>query len=345
MDQSRSVIEFGLPWAFALLPLPLLVWWLCPPAASGGRGLRVPFYQRVKMLPGGSDTGGSLNSLLGIFVKTAAWLLLVLAAAQPRWMGPPQSATSEGRDLMLALDLSGSMATEDFAVRGRPIDRFSVVRAVARQFVLDRHGDRVGLVLFGTRAFLQAPVTPDLATVATLLDESEVGLAGEETAMGDAIGLAVKHLRERPAEERVLVLLSDGVSNAGLLDPVKGAELAREAGVRIYTIGVGSDEQVVSTLFGRQMIPGAAELDEGTLRAVADETGGSYFRADDTESLLRVYAELDKLEPTEGATSTIRPVRELFFWPLGGALALCGLLGLGRAGSELASIIPRRTLV
>jgi Ca-activated chloride channel family protein len=178
-----------------------------------------------------------------------------------------------------------------------------------------------------------------------LLDESEVGLAGDETALGDAIGLAVKHLRDRPAEQRVLVLLSDGASNAGVLEPAKAAELAREAGVRIYTIGVGGEPRVVSTLFGPQALPGAPELDEATLRAVAKETGGSYFRADDTESLLRVYSEIDKLEPTEGEQSTVRPVRALFFWPLGGAMALSALLGLGRAGSELASIVPRKLSV
>lgn len=339
------MIEFGLPWAFLLLPLPLLMWWLCPPAPRGGAALRIPFYQRVRALSGQGEGGASRAGWVSVFVKSAAWLLLVVAAAQPQWMGPPQSVTSEGRDLMLALDLSGSMSTEDFEVRGRPIDRFRVVQAVARRFVLDRQGDRVGLVLFGTRAFLQAPVTPDLTTVAALLDESEVGLAGEQTALGDAIGLAVKHLRERPADERVLVLLSDGANNAGVLEPAKAAELAQEAGVRIYTIGVGSNARVVSTLFGRQVIPGAAELDEATLRAVSDETGGTYFRADDTESLLRVYAEIDELEPTEGETSTIRPVRALFFWPLGGAMALAAVLGLGRAGVELASIIPRRSLV
>lgn len=339
------MIEFGLPWAFLLLPLPALAWWLCPPAPQGGGALRIPFYQSVQALPGQGEGGSSRAGIAALLVKSAAWLLLVVAAAQPQWMGPPQSVTSRGRDLMLALDLSGSMATEDFAIRGRPIDRFSVVRAVARQFALDRHGDRVGLVLFGTRPFLQAPVTPDLETVATLLDESEVGLAGDETALGDAIGLAVKHLRDRPEEQRVLVLLSDGASNAGVLEPAKAAELAREAGVRIYTIGVGGEPRVVSTLFGPQALPGAPELDEATLRAVAKETGGSYFRADDTESLLRVYSEIDKLEPTEGEQSTVRPVRALFFWPLGGAMALSALLGLGRAGSELASIVPRKLSV
>jgi len=336
------VIEFALPWAWLLLPLPLLVWWLLPPAADAGGALRIPFFQSVKSLAGQRARGASAAGIASLLLKATAWLLLVGAAAQPQWMGPPQPVRSRGRDLMLALDLSGSMATEDFSVRGRPIDRFSVVRAVARQFALDRRGDRVGLVLFGTRPFLQAPVTADLETVAKLLDESEVGLAGDDTAIGDAIGLAVKHLRERPADERVLVLLSDGASNAGVLEPAKAAELAREAGVRIYTIGVGGEDRVVQTFFGPQTIPGSSDLDEKTLRAVAKATGGSYFRAGDTESLQRVYAEIDKLEPTEGEQAMVRPVHALFYWPLGGALALAATLGLGRVGVDLASIASTR---
>lgn len=336
------MIEFALPWAWLLLPLPLLVWWLLPPAADAGGALRIPFFQSVKSLAGQRARGASAAGIASLLLKATAWLLLVGAAAQPQWMGPPQPVHSRGRDLMLALDLSGSMATEDFSVRGRPIDRFSVVRAVARQFALDRRGDRVGLVLFGTRPFLQAPVTADLETVAKLLDESEVGLAGDDTAIGDAIGLAVKHLRERPADERVLVLLSDGASNAGVLEPAKAAELAREAGVRIYTIGVGGEDRVVQTFFGPQTIPGSSDLDEKTLRAVAKATGGSYFRAGDTESLQRVYAEIDKLEPTEGEQAMVRPVHALFYWPLGGALALAATLGLGRVGVDLASIASTR---
>jgi len=336
------MIEFGLPWAWLLLPLPLIAWWLLPPAAARGGALRIPFFGSVKALAGQRAGGASAAGIASLLLQSAAWLLLVGAAAQPQWIGPAQPVRSRGRDLMLALDLSGSMATQDFTVRGQPMDRFSVVRAVARQFALDRRGDRVGLVLFGTRPFLQAPVTADLETVAKLLDESEVGLAGDDTAIGDAIGLAVKHLRERPADKRVLVLLSDGASNAGALDPRKAAELAREAGVRIYTIGVGSEDRVVQTFFGPQTIPGTSDLDEKTLRAIAKATGGSYFRADDTESLLRVYAEIDKLEPTEGEQTTVRPVRALFYWPLGGALALAAALGLGRMGSDLASLASTR---
>ena len=330
------MIEFALPWVFALLPVPFLVWRFLPPAPESGAGLRIPFFGRVAALAGAAafDRGGW--GTLALTVKILAWVALVAAAAQPRWVGPPQAVATQGRDLMLALDLSGSMATEDFSVRGRAVDRFSVVRAVARQFVLDREGDRVGLVLFGTRAFLQAPITPDLQTVATLLDESEVGLAGEETALGDAVGLAVKHLRDRPAEERVLVLLSDGANNAGVLDPDVAAALAHRAGVRIYAIGVGSDGD-------RTRLGGPrGDLDEATLRAVAESTGGTYFRARDTEGLLHVYAEIDRLEPTDGAATTVRPVRALFAWPLAMAFAGTALLGLRRVGAEVASLLSGR---
>src|SRR5262249_17704196 len=256
--------------------------------------------------------------------------------------GPPQEVAARGRDLMIALDLSGSMGTPDFEIHGQAVDRFSAVRAVAKRFALERKGDRVGLVLFGTRAFLQAPLTPDLAAVAELLDESEVGLAGEQTAIGDAIGLAVKHLRDRPAERRVLVLLSDGASNAGGLDPKKAAELARDAGVRIYASGVGSGQRPLATLLGARVVGGSSDLDEAALREIADATGGSYFRADDSEGLTRVYREIDALEPTEGKAATVRPVRALFPWPLGGALAIAGLIGLAGAGREAASLAAAR---
>ena len=269
-------------------------------------------------------------------------MLLVAAAAQPQWIGPPQAVPTQGRDLMLALDLSESMRTADFEVGGRAVDRFRVVRAVARDFTLSRTGDRVGLVLFGTRAFLQAPLTPDLATVAKLLDESEVGLAGQATAIGDALGLSVKHLHERPEGERVLVLLSDGENNAGVLDPKRAAELARDAGVRVYTIGVGTGAANGNPRAQRRPVNGPAGADEATLREIATITGGRYFRADDTESLVGVYREIDALEPTSGDPATVRPVRALFPWPLAGALALSGLLGLGGAAQQAAPLLVGR---
>lgn len=336
------MIDFALPWALLLLPLPLLAWWALPPAPEGrGGSLRVPFYGALAALPSRSE-GHSNRRRAATSIKALAWIALVVAAAQPRFVGEPQALTTEGRDLMLALDLSGSMAMEDFDVQGRAVDRLTVVNAVAREFVRNREGDRVGLVLFGSRAYLQAPLTFDRETVVEMLSEAELGLAGEETAIGDAIGLAVKHLRHRPADERVLVLLSDGANNVGTLEPLRAAEIAAEEGVRIYTIGIGSGEQVVQTPFGPRRVGSDAELDERTLHAVADLTGGHYFRARDTEGLLEIYRRIDILEPTEGEAVTVRPTRSLFHWPLAAALALVAALPLASLAAETVAGARRR---
>ena len=192
------------------------------------------------------------------------------------------------------------METPDFEIQGQALDRFTVVRAAAKSFIDERGGDRVGLVLFGSRAYLQAPLTLDHATLDAMLDEAEIGLAGEETAIGDAIGLAVKHLRERPAEERVLILLSDGANNAGVLEPVQAAEIAAAEGIRIYTIGLGTGAGAVRTPFGTRLAPGAGALDEATLHLVAELTVGAYFRARDTAGLVGAHQQIDALETTEG---------------------------------------------
>ncbi len=336
-------MDLATPWALLLLPLPLLAWWLLPPARlEGGAALRVPFYASLRELAHGSNSA-PVSRRLALGLKSLAWLLLVLAAAGPRMVGEPRSVTTHGRDLMLALDISGSMAIEDFDVRGHPVDRLHVVNAVAREFVRNRDGDRIGLILFGSRAYLQAPLTFDRETVVEMLDEAELGLAGKETAIGDAIGLAVKHLRDLPAEERVLVLLSDGASNAGVLEPLRAAEIAKTQGVRIYTIGIGADGPVVQTPFGARRLGGNADLDEETLRRIAGLTGGSYFRARDTQGLLDVYRQIDVLEPTEGEAATVRPTRSLFYWPLAGALLLAGLLLAGHTQDSWRQLGVRRT--
>lgn len=322
------MIELATPWLLLLLPLPPLAAWLLPAARPGrGAALRVPFYAALSADGAGGSRG--LRRVGVVAAKLLAWTLLVLAAAGPRWVGEPQSVPTTGRDLMLALDVSGSMAQPDFVVNGRPVDRHAVVNAVARDFVARREGDRVGLILFGTRAYLQSPLTADRGAVTEMLEESEVGLAGQETAIGDAIGIAVKRLRERPSDDRVLILLSDGASNAGVLDPLQAAELAAREGIRIYTIGVGADAQ---SWLGLSV---GSDLDEPTLRAIADRTGGAYFRARDTQGLIEIYRSIDQLEPTEGDAATVRPLRDLFHWPLAasaataGALALFGMLGEG----------------
>lgn len=338
------MITFGLPWLMALLPVPWLVRALLPAAKPAqSAALRVPFFAHLAGRAGVATRGTPRTSWMRWAVLSLAWLLLLVSAAQPQWLGPARAVPTEGRDLMLALDVSGSMAQEDFTASGRTVDRLAVVRAVADQFVADRTGDRVGLVLFGSRAYLQAPPTADLQTVRDFLGEAEVGLAGKETAIGDAIGLAVKHLRKRPEGDRVLVLLSDGASNAGVLDPMLAADLAKKEGVRIHTIGVGADRMAVNTLFGTQIVDPSADLDEKTLAAVAEMTGGHAFRAKSTEGLVEVYRQIDALEPTDGEELFVRPTKQLFYWPLAAAFALSAayaassILRPGRAAPPTSS--------
>jgi Ca-activated chloride channel family protein len=340
MDPEDWMIDFVLPWALLLLPLPLLAWWWLPSAPEGRSGaLRVPFYASLAASSAGSSDRTKRNAAV-LTLKIAAWVLLVLAAAQPRWIGEPRTVTHHGRDLMLALDLSGSMATPDFDVSGVAVDRLTVVNAVARSFVQEREGDRVGLILFGTRAYLQAPLTLDRETVVQMLGEAEIGLAGEETAIGDAIGLAVKHLRDRPAEERVLVLLSDGANTTGVLGPDQAAELAARESVRIHSIGIGSDSAFIQTPLGPRSI-GAGGLDEAALQRISETTGGRFFRARDTAGLIDVYRQIDALEPTEGDAARVRPTRALFYFPLGASLVIAAALLAWRLASEMGLSLRR----
>ncbi|MCG6943383.1 MAG: VWA domain-containing protein [Thiohalocapsa sp.] len=314
----------ALPWALALLPLPLLVRRALPPAQTGGGGaLRVPFFAALieERRPGAR--GARWPAWAGI----AAWGLLVLAAARPQWVGEPMTLPLSGRDLMLAVDISGSMREQDMVIGGRVVDRLTAVKAVAGDFIERRQGDRLGLILFGQQAYPQTPLTFDRDTARTLLFESAVGLAGRETAIGDAIGLAVKRLRDAKTDERVLILLTDGTNTAGTIAPLKAAELAAQAGVRIYTIGVGGDPR---SAFGLTL--GRNPLDEATLKAIAQTTGGRYFRARDVEELQSIYAMLDELEPVESDQAILRPVDELYAWPLAAALALSAVAVAGRAG-------------
>jgi len=254
-----------------------------------------------------------------------AWILVILAAARPQWIGEMVSLPTTGRDLMLAIDISGSMATEDMQVNGDYVDRLSVVKSVISQFLEARKGDRVGLVLFGTNAYVQAPLTFDLKSVKKLLIEAPVGIAGGKTAIGDAIGLTVKRLRERQNEEKIVILLTDGANNVGEIPPIKAAELASVDDIKIYTIGVGAEEMRVPSLFGslagRTTNP-SADLDEGTLKKIAQATTGRYFRAKDTNTLAEIYELIDKLEPIEQEPETYRPFQVLYYWPLGASLIL-----------------------
>ena len=311
------MFHFAWPWMALLAPLPWVLFRLRRPAQPRGAALYLPFAAEVSGL-GAANAGAwrATTVLLGL-----AWVLLVLSAMRPQWLGAPLPVPTSGRQIILAIDCSGSMATEDMA-GGQ--SRLQVVQQVAGRFIDGRHDDQVGLILFGTRPYLQAPLTTDLKTVHRFLDEAVVGIAGPETAIGDAIGLAIKTLRSADARtdspqhrQPVMILLTDGGNNTGVMPPIEAARLAAQTGLRIFTIGVGA--AVHQSLFG---LSGNTDLDVTLLKRIAAITGGEYFRATDPEALSAVYRRIDRLEPVAGDKRWLRPATEWFGWPLSLALLL-----------------------
>ncbi len=323
------MIHFAWPLVFLVLPLPLLLRILLKPAEQfQDAALRVPLISDFEILPAAGSSRQS-NLRISFWLALLAWLLLVCASARPQWLGEAVELPISGRDLLMAVDLSGSMEIEDFVINNQQVNRLVATKYVASQFLDRRVGDRVGLIVFGEQAYLQAPLSFDRETVKTLLNETAIGLAGQKTAIGDAIGLGIKRLKKNQQnsqqQELVMILLTDGDNTAGHMQPLKAAELAAEAGIKIYTIGIGADEMLVNSLFGRQRVRVPAELDEKTLQAIADLTGGRYYRARDIQQLEQIYSTLDELEPMEQDSQYFRPVTSLYVWPLGGAFLL-GLL-------------------
>jgi len=309
------MFEFEWMWVFLLLPLPWLVSAMIPATGSSGAALKSPYFETWLKIQD-QNKGKTVLPRKSSFLMIAAWICLIVATAKPMWIGDPISLPVTGRDLMLAIDLSGSMENPDFTLKGDKVDRLTVVKQVAGDFIKRRKGDRIGLILFGKRAYVQTPLTFDTDTVAYMLREAEIGLAGKETAIGDGIGLAVKRLSKRPEGGRVLILLTDGANTAGEIEPLKAAELASTTGLKIYSIGVGADTMDVQTFFGTRRVNPSADLDERTLAKIAAATGGSYFRAKDTESLEQIYSKIDELEPVSEEVETLRPQVSLYYWPL-----------------------------
>ena len=302
---------FAFPMMFLLLAVPLIMRVVLPRVNDKNEdALKVPFFEDMRRLsPAGGRSvfsGLRFRRLLGALI----WILLVTAAANPQWVGEPSKVPSEGRNLMLVLDISGSMQEADFAVQNQAVRRWDAVQAVADAFVKKRRGDRIGVVLFGERSYLYVPLTYDLKTVSDLLKEADVGMAGSQTAIGDALGLALKTMIDVPAESRVVVLLSDGAANAGVMKPLEAAELAEKMGVKVYTIGAGSDMVQMMGMFGMMQMPRGDEIDEKTLQEIARKTGGRYFRAKNTQELL------------ENDDVFVRPVKTLFYYPLAAAFVL-----------------------
>ena len=314
---------FAWPYALLALPLPLLVRWLLPRRRSAAAALRVPYGAHIDKVAEAGN-GHALRGRGAGLLAWLAWTALCIACARPQELGPPIAPPQVGRDLLLAVDLSGSMSEEDMELGGNVVDRLTAAKAVLADFLDRRGGDRVGLLVFGQRAYTLTPLTLDLTTVRQQLQDSVVGLAGRETALGDALALAVKRLQSQPADQRVVILLTDGVNTAGVLDPAKAAELARDAKVRVHTIAFGGEGGV--SLFGFTL-PGAgdSEIDEAGLQRIAQATGGRFFRARDTESLAGIYAEIDRLEPIKRPGQAVRPRIERYPLPLAIALGLAAL--------------------
>lgn len=317
--------QFAWPWLMLALPLPLLAArWLPPSLSAQSSALRAPFAGELLAL---AQAGAAGKRSRIAWLPLLAWAALCVAAARPQLLGeiiqPPQS----GRDLLLVVDLSGSMGAQDMRLGRQIVDRLTAVKAVLGDFLDRRVGDRVGLLLFGQRAYAVTPLTLDRNSVRQQLYDSEVGLAGQETAIGDALGLAIKRL-DQPAEpgseqgQKVVILLTDGVNTAGTMQPDRAAQLAAQAGVRVHTIGFGGER--VDSFFGVQMTR-RAEIDEATLKRIADQTGGRYFRARDTQELAGIYAELDRIEPMARAGDVLQPRIERYVLPLSLALLLAAL--------------------
>jgi Ca-activated chloride channel family protein len=326
------VLTFSYPWVFLLLPLPLLIYYLAPAYYEPRFAVRVPFMELLSRLSGrkaGEKAAMVRRTSLQKIQLIVSWLALVAALAQPTWMDQPVVRELPMRDLLVALDLSGSMETQDFTdASGQASDRLVAARQVLDQFLSRREGDRVGLIFFGSAAFVQAPFTDDLDVVRELLGEAQVRMLGPRTMLGDAIGVAIQMFERSEVEERVLIVLTDGNDTGSMVPPLRAAEIAKDNGVTIYPIAMGDPEAA-----------GEQALDETTLKAVADTTGGEYFHADDRDDLERIYQTLDQLNPKQVETVSYRPERELYFWPLGFALILT-LLFFGLA--EIRALLAAR---
>lgn len=318
------MFELAWPWIFLLLPLPWLARLLLPGADSGEPVLKVSFLDELEGLAG-RRARLNLPTWRQQLPFVLIWLLLLFAAARPQWLGEPVPVSASGRDLLVAVDVSGSMDFPDMHWEDEEVSRLNLVKALLGDFLEARQGDRVGLILFGSKAYLQAPLTFDRHTVRTFLDEAQVGIAGKNTAIGDAIGLALKRLRQRPAQSRVLVLVTDGANNGGQIHPLTAARLAAQENVRIYTIGIGADPEETGTAGMLGMNP-SLDLDEASLKEIAKLTGGAYFRAHNGEELQAIDQALDRLEPVAQQPTQARTAQALYYWPLALALLLSVLL-------------------
>lgn len=310
------MLIFAYPWLFLLLPLPLVVWWLVPPYSIARQGLVVPFLKRLAEQTGQQPQAGAVvmrGSWLRGMILSLAWICAVFALARPQIIEPAITRQLPMRDMLLAVDLSGSMETKDFKdAAGKTVDRLTAVKEVLADFLASRKGDRVGLIFFGTAPFVQAPFTEDLNVCRELLDEAQVKMAGPQTAFGDALGLAITVFERSTMKQRVLIALTDGNDTASQMPPQKAAEIAKDRGIVIHTISVGDPQAA-----------GEDALDVEALKQVASTTGALYAHAANRDQLTDIYRKIDSLEAQQTETISHRPRREIYWW------SLLGLVGIG----------------
>ncbi|WP_341205632.1 VWA domain-containing protein [uncultured Psychrosphaera sp.] len=310
------MFSFAWPWLLTLLIAPFIIRLLPAVKKQESTALFLPTFDFI-----GTPSQSEIKRGFPWFALLI-WIALVLAAARPQWLGEPVTIPQEGRELMLAVDLSGSMQYEDMMIGNQKVNRLVMLKYVLNDFIERRVGDRLGLILFADTAYVQTPLTYDRKTVRQMLDEAVLGLVGEKTAIGDALGLAAKRFNDKKDSNRILILLTDGQNTAGNIQPQEALEIAVAAGVKVYTIGVGADEMLVRSFFGNRKVNPSADLDEALLSDIAKQTGGQYFRARDTQGLQQIYEILDELEPIEDDPIQLRPMQSLFFYPLSVALFL-----------------------
>ncbi|KDM90710.1 vWA domain-containing protein [Photobacterium galatheae] len=314
------MFEFIWWWAFTLLPLPWLIYRFTRPVKPAA-AITLP------VLPEHSTNKSKRRG--SAIVASLCWLCLIAAVARPVWFGEPVQIQPEHRDMLLAVDLSGSMSIEDMIdPQGNTIDRLTAVKHVVSDFISKRQGDRLGLVLFANHAYLQTPLTFDLSTVKQQLKRAVLGLIGQSTAIGEGLGIATKTFIHSETPQRVIVLLSDGANTSGVIQPMEAAKLAAENQVKVYSVGIGAEEMVQRSFFGSRVVNPSQDLDEKTLTQIAKLTGGQYFRARNPQELAEIYQTINDLEPVSSASQTWRPREELFRFPLAGALFLSVLLAV-----------------
>ena len=340
--------EFQWPWMAVLLIVPFLVQLLWPRTdteqadtlAGRQQTLLHPSLEDLQESYTGHQPRASVSGRVHGILLALLWLLLTLTLMRPQWMEPYTETRAEGYDLMIAMDASHSMEAMDFTADNNQVTRMAVLKGVLNKFIANRAGDRVGLIIFGSQAYTVAPMTYDLNGVRQQLGDVVPNIAGQGTAMGDAIGLGVKKLRERPEGSRVLILVADGANTAGTIPPLLAARLAAQSGIRIYSIGVGSTQASVPIIeSGRMVYRDDLGLDEKVLRDIAAITNGAYFRATDTRALEEIYRRIDELEKTRAESRTIMIPHPLYPWTLGIGLLL--LLALGMFPEGRARIFRR----